>query len=80
MTIATKLRKFRKKFERESGTDVSQIEVPLSHVLDDVCRTLELPTSQRRQVLGRRGIAALGRTKARRFLSNPFFTQSSQSE
>ena len=55
MKLVDKLRKFRQQCERQSGVPATDIEVPLSHVLDDMCQTLKLPAKQRRKVLGRRG-------------------------
>ena len=63
MKTADMLRKFRKQCEREAGTSVDEIEVPLSHVLDDVCRVLNMPRQQRRRVLGRKGCVKLEDTR-----------------
>ena len=59
MKTADKLRKFRQQCERQTGTDATEIEVPLSHVLDDVCQALKLPIRQRRRVLGRKSYVKL---------------------
>jgi hypothetical protein len=63
MKAANQLRKFRQQCEREAGTSADQIEVPLAHVLDDVCRTLNLPTRQHRRVVGRKGYVKLEDTR-----------------
>ena len=59
MKTADKLRKFRQQCERQAGADATEIELPLSHVLDDVCRALKLPVRQRRRVLGRKSYVKL---------------------
>ena len=54
-----KLRKFRQECERQSGKKPEEIELPLLHVLDDICVALGLGRAARRKVLGRRGIQKL---------------------
>jgi hypothetical protein len=54
MSLADKLRKFRQQCERSAGTPASDIEVPLSHVLDDVSRAFNLSTKSRRKIVGRK--------------------------
>lgn len=54
MKTAKKLRKFRQQCECEAGISAHDIEVPLSSVLDDVCRLLSLPARTRRSILGRK--------------------------
>jgi hypothetical protein len=63
MKAADKLRKFRQQCERDAGTHAGEIEVPLAHVLDDVCRVLNLPTRQHRRVVGRKGYVKLEDTR-----------------
>ena len=63
MKAADKLRKFRQQCEREAGTSAAEIEVPLAHVLDDVCQALHLPVRQRRRVVGRKGYTLLEDTR-----------------
>jgi hypothetical protein len=57
MKTAKKLRQFRRACEKETQHSANQIHVPLMDVLNDICRVLNLPRTQRRQVLGRRGVA-----------------------
>jgi hypothetical protein len=59
MKTADKLHKFRQQCEREAATSATEIKVPLSHFLDDVCRLLRLPTRERRRVLGRKSYVKL---------------------
>jgi hypothetical protein len=59
MSVA-KLRKFRRQCEREAGKSANEIELPLLHVLVDVCQALGLSKTKRRQVLGRKGVQQLG--------------------
>jgi hypothetical protein len=59
MSRTNKLRKFRQQCERESGMSAGSVELPLAHVLDDVCQALKLSPKQRRKVLGRRASAEL---------------------
>ena len=66
MNLANKLRKFRQQCERETGTPADQIEVPLAHVLDDVCKTLNVPAKQRKKVLGHKGTTRLEHTRNNR--------------
>jgi hypothetical protein len=66
MSLATKLRKFRQQCEREAGTHAGTVELPLAHVLDDVCQTLKLSPKERRKVLGRKASAELKRQGAER--------------
>ena len=37
--------------------------MPLAHVLDDVCRALNLPVRQHRRVVGRKGYVKLEQTR-----------------
>jgi len=59
MKTAEKLRKFRQTCERETGTQAQHIELPLLHVLNDVCQVLKLPQRDRRRVLGQKGVTTL---------------------
>jgi hypothetical protein len=63
MKAADKLRKFRQQCEREAGASAAYIEVPLAHILDDVCKVLNLPTRQHRRVVGRKGYIKLEDTR-----------------
>ncbi|MCL4552328.1 MAG: hypothetical protein M1305_02065 [Candidatus Marsarchaeota archaeon] len=63
MNTADKLRKFRQQCEREAETSATEIEAPLSHLLHDVCRILNLPAKQRRRVLGRKSYVRLEDTR-----------------
>jgi hypothetical protein len=56
MTTAEKLQAFRLQCERAAGIPINQVEVPLLHVLHDICQVLNIPQSQRLQVLGRNGV------------------------
>jgi hypothetical protein len=53
MKSADKLIQFRKQVERETDMKATDVKVPLSSFLDDVCRLLGLSTKTRRKVLGR---------------------------
>lgn len=59
MKTADKLRKFRQDCEKESGQPVQNIELPLSHVLADICAALKLPARTQRKVIGRRAYVRL---------------------
>lgn len=59
MSTPDRLRKFRRQCEKDARAPADQIEVPLLHALADVCKTLGLTRSQKRKVLGRRGITRL---------------------
>jgi hypothetical protein len=59
MNKPDRLRKFRRQCEKEASKPADQIQVPLLHALSDVCKTLGLTRSQKRKVLGRRGITRL---------------------
>jgi hypothetical protein len=56
MSIANRLAKFRIACEKEAGATAADIEVPLSHALDDVCRVLKVSDRQRRHVLGKQSV------------------------
>lgn len=66
MKTANKLRKFRKQCEREAGTPATRILAPISHVLDDVCRSLGLSKQERKKVLGRNSTVLLEDTRKER--------------
>ena len=55
MKTANRLRQFRERCERDTGTHASKIEVPLLSVLSDVCKALQLSPQEKQRVLGRRG-------------------------
>ncbi len=59
MKTARRLRKLRRHCERQSGARAADLELPLSHILHDVCQALRLPPKKRRRVLGRRAWVAL---------------------
>jgi hypothetical protein len=54
MKTADKLRKFRQACEKETGHPAERIELPLSHVLADICAVLKLPARTQRKVIGRK--------------------------
>jgi hypothetical protein len=54
MKTADKLKKFREDCERETGQPAQRIELPLSHVLADICRLLGYPPKTKRKVLGKK--------------------------
>jgi len=62
MGIVNRLIKFRKACEQEAGAPATDIEVPLSHALDDVCRALNVTKRQRRKIVGKRNLAQLKTT------------------
>ena len=66
MKTADKLTKFRKQAEKVAGTHAAHIEVPLLHVLADVCQTLGITGRQRRRVLGRKSTILLEDTRNER--------------
>jgi hypothetical protein len=78
MSLANKLRKFRQQCEREAGTHAGSVELPLAHVLDDVCQTLKLSPKQRRKVLGRRASAELKQLGAERIDLNTSVTHTTE--
>lgn len=59
MKTADKLRKFRQDCEREARAPAHQIEVPLLHLLNDVCTALQLTPRNTKKVLGRKGVQRL---------------------
>lgn len=52
----TKLRRFRQQCERQTGKRASGIDIPLLHVLEDICKALRFSKDQQRRVLGRKGV------------------------
>ena len=64
MKSADKLIQFRRQCEHDTGMRADDIEVPLSSVLDDICRLLGLPTRDRRKVLGRSNFTQLENDRA----------------
>ena len=64
MSTAKRLRQFRERCERDTGTHASEIEVPLLSVLSDVCKALQLSPQDKRRVLGRRGKRTLSTDRA----------------
>ena len=71
MTAANKLRQFRQCCEKEANTTATEIEVPLAHVLDDVCRLLGLSNRERDRVLGRKSATLLKRALESRIELKP---------
>jgi hypothetical protein len=63
MKTADKLTKFRKDCEKQAGSSASDIDTPLAHVLDDVCRVLGLKARDRKRVLGKRSTIRLETTR-----------------
>jgi len=59
MKPATKLTRFRKQCERETGRPATRILMPLALVLNDLSRMFRLNRGQRRHVLGRRSTVLL---------------------
>jgi hypothetical protein len=53
------LRRFRQECEHQSGKASHEIELPLLHMLADICAALKLSNRQRRRILGRKGIQQL---------------------
>lgn len=66
MSLANKLRKFRRQCERESGMSANDIELPLVDVLEDVCKSLKVTSKQRKKVLGRNNTVRLEHTRNHR--------------
>lgn len=63
MKTADKLTKFRKECEKQAGSPATEIDTPLAHVLDDLCRVLGLKARDRKRVLGRKSITRLETTR-----------------
>ena len=55
MSRAKRLQSFRRQCERVTSKPASDIEVPLLHVLADICDALKLSKRSRRRVLGSKG-------------------------
>ena len=62
MNIADQLRKFRIKSEKQAGTAATEIDVPLTSVIDDFCHAFRIPLKQRQRILGRRNYTRLETT------------------
>ena len=59
MKRADKLRHFRQQYERETGHPAQEIDLPLSHLLADICRLFGFPPKTQRKVLGRKNYQRL---------------------
>lgn len=59
MKRADRLQAFRRQVERQTRQPAHEVELPLAHVLSDVCKALGLSKADTRRVVGRRGVRHL---------------------